>query len=121
LTAGEALRLQTYHWPGNVRELQNVIERAVITAQDGRLNLDRALPEPITQPSLADKVGESVAGAIRTAKELEELERTNILRALEATKWKVSGEQGAAKLLGINASTLSSRMRALKIQKPAVS
>jgi PAS domain S-box-containing protein len=121
LTAGDAHRLQTYHWPGNVRELQNVIERAVITATDGRLNLERALPEPITQPSLADKTGESVSGAIRTAKELEELERTNILRALEATKWKVSGEHGAAKLLGINASTLSSRMRALKIQKPAAS
>jgi transcriptional regulator with GAF, ATPase, and Fis domain len=121
LTTEDAQRLQRYSWPGNVRELQNVIERAVITAIDGRLNLERALPEPITPSSLADKIGESVPGAILTAKELEKLERTNILRALEATKWKVSGEQGAAKLLGINASTLSSRMRALKIQKPAVS
>ncbi len=121
LTAGDAHRLQTYHWPGNVRELQNVIERAVITATDGRLNLDRALPEPLIQASRGDKIGESTSGAIRTAKELEELERANILRALETTKWKVSGEHGAAKLLGINASTLSSRMRALKIQKPAIS
>lgn len=46
------------------------------------------------------------------------IERTNILCALDAAKWKVSGENGAAKLLGINASTLSSRMKALKIQKP---
>ncbi|NJO35152.1 MAG: hypothetical protein HC869_20635 [Rhodospirillales bacterium] len=49
------------------------------------------------------------------------MERSNILHALEATKWKVSGEQGAAKLLGLNASTLSSRMKALKIHKPAAS
>jgi PAS domain S-box-containing protein len=118
LTAGDAHRLQTYHWPGNVRELQNVIERAVITSTDGRLNLARALPEPTTPASLASGTSEPPTGIIRTAKELEELERTNILRALDATKWKISGEQGAAKLLGLNASTLSSRMKALKIHKP---
>ena len=118
LTADEARRLQAYSWPGNVRELQNVIERAVITAQDGTLNLDRALPEtPSTQPAPA-KNSSSLPDAILSVKELEELERTNILRALETTKWKVSGEKGAASLLGINASTLSSRMKALKIQKP---
>ncbi|MEK6785974.1 MAG: sigma 54-interacting transcriptional regulator [Nitrospirota bacterium] len=119
LNAEDIGRLKSYGWPGNVRELQNVVERAVITAINGRLNLERALPEPMAQPSLAGRIGEPVPGMIRTAKELEELERSNILRALDATKWKVSGENGAAKLLGINASTLSSRMRALKIQKPA--
>ena len=45
LTSGDARRLKAYGWPGNVRELQNVIERAVITSTNGRLNLDRALPE----------------------------------------------------------------------------
>jgi transcriptional regulator with GAF, ATPase, and Fis domain len=54
---------------------------------------------------------------IRTARELEDLERSNILRALETANWKVSGENGAAALLGMNASTLSSRMKALKMQK----
>ncbi len=121
LNADDVRRLKSYGWPGNVRELQNVIERAVITAIDGRLNLDRALPEPITKYSPPDQSRQSELGTIRTAKELEELERTNILRALEAANWKVSGEQGAAKLLGINASTLSSRMKALKIRKPATS
>lgn len=118
LNADDVRRLTSYGWPGNVRELQNVIERAVITATQGRLNLERALPEPIMKSSPPDQAGQSELGTIRTAKELEELERANILRALEATKWKVSGEQGAAKLLGINASTLSSRMKALKIPKP---
>ena len=40
-------RLEAYRWPGNVRELQNIIERAVITSRDGKLNLDRALPESV--------------------------------------------------------------------------
>ena len=119
LTEDCARRLKAYSWPGNVRELQNVIERAVITSTDGRLNLERALPEPIAPASLASGTSEPTPGTIRTAKELEELERSNSLRALDAAKWKVSGEQGAAKLLGLNASTLSSRMKALKIQKPA--
>jgi PAS domain S-box-containing protein len=118
LNANDVRRLTNYGWPGNVRELQNVIERAVITATEGRLNLERALPEPSVTSSPPDEAGQSEFRTIRTAKELEELDRANILRALDATKWKVSGEQGAAKLLGINASTLSSRMKALKIQKP---
>jgi PAS domain S-box-containing protein len=118
LTADSARLLTSYRWPGNVRELQNVIERAVITATDGRLNLERALPEvsPVHMPRTEDTTAS--LSQIRTAKELEQLERTNILRALDAAKWKVSGEKGAAALLGMNASTLSSRMKALKIQKP---
>ena len=117
LTDDAAHRLKNYSWPGNIRELQNVIERAVITATDGRLNLDRSLPELTTAPSAAHRTHEDRPQTIRTVKELEELERANILRALDAAKWKVSGENGAAKLLGINASTLSSRMKALKIHK----
>jgi PAS domain S-box-containing protein len=119
LTAECAKRLKAYHWPGNVRELHNVIERAVITATNGELNLDRALPEagPV-RPSPAD-AGTPVTGTIRTAAELAQLERENILRALTVANWKVSGEKGAARLLGLNASTLSSRMKALNIQKPS--
>jgi PAS domain S-box-containing protein len=117
LTADCARLLTSYRWPGNVRELQNVIERAVITAMDGHLNLERALPEA-SPVHMAPTEESSAPGQIRTAKELEQLERTNILRALDAAKWKVSGEKGAAALLGMNASTLSSRMKALKIQKP---
>ncbi len=118
LTGDCAQRLTAYTWPGNVRELQNVIERAVITATDGRLNLDRALPEaaPAAPPDSRPRAVSSAA--IRTAKELEELERANLLQALETARWKVSGDKGAAKLLGMNASTLASRMKALKIQKP---
>jgi transcriptional regulator with GAF, ATPase, and Fis domain len=65
-----------------------------------------------------DRTSEPRHELIRTAKELEDLERGNIMRALNVANWKVSGEKGAAKLLGIKSSTLSSRMKALKIQKP---
>jgi PAS domain S-box-containing protein len=119
LTPDCILRLTAYAWPGNVRELQNVIERAVITASNGRLNLDRALPEAPPSPLPATETAIVANGAIRTAKELEQFERANIIRALQSADWKVSGEKGAARLLGMNASTLSSRMKALGIAKPA--
>jgi PAS domain S-box-containing protein len=119
LTADCARRLKAYSWPGNVRELQNVIERAVITSTDGRLNLDRALPDVSPSSTSPVQSEPTSPGAIHTAKELEQLERANILRALEAANWKVSGDKGAASLLGMNPSTLSSRMKALKIQKPS--
>ncbi|WNM62105.1 sigma-54 interaction domain-containing protein [Candidatus Nitrospira neomarina] len=108
--------LRAYHWPGNVRELQNVIERAVITAQNGQLNLDRALPEVKEKtPSTHESVKQESPTCIRTIQEIQDFERQNILLALEQRGWKVSGEKGAAKLLGMNASTLASRIRALGI------
>jgi PAS domain S-box-containing protein len=111
-------RLTAYTWPGNVRELQNVIERAVITATDGRLNLERPLSEAVPSGPTTSRDQTASDTSIRTAKELEEFERINILRALKSSDWKVSGERGAARLLGMNASTLSSRMKALGISRP---
>jgi PAS domain S-box-containing protein len=110
-------RLQAYGWPGNVRELQNIIERAVITSRDGRLNLDRALPESVNAVAAAIGGDGSIAPRVRTAKELEELERQNIVAALESSEWKVAGDNGAAQLLGIKPTTLSSRMKALGIDR----
>jgi PAS domain S-box-containing protein len=119
LSADCARRLKAYSWPGNVRELENVIERAVITGSDGRLNLDRALPEAESGPRDAGGIGSGAAPLpIRTADELLELERQNLLRALEAAEWRVAGESGAARILGMNPSTLSSRMKALGIKRP---
>jgi PAS domain S-box-containing protein len=115
VTDEQATRLLSYPWPGNVRELQNVIERAAITSMDGYLNLDRALPEVAsTEPQTVTD-----STAIRTADEMMELEKMNILRALQASDWRVSGEGGAAGILGINPSTLSSRMKSLGISRPA--
>jgi len=110
-------RLQAYNWPGNVRELQNIIERAVITSRDGRLNLDRALPENVNAIAAALSSDGEILKRVRTAKELEDLERQNIIAALEATDSKVAGENGAAQLLGVKPTTLSSRMKALGIAR----
>jgi PAS domain S-box-containing protein len=117
LTPGCRYKLKRYAWPGNVRELQNVIERAIITSTDGRrLNLDRALPEA----PAASVEASAPAGALErvlTADELRDIERTNLVRALEATGWKISGAGGAAELVGLNPNTLSSRLKSLGIQR----
>ncbi len=112
-------RLLAYEWPGNVRELKNVIERAVITSTDGRLNLRRALPDaaPAASAAAAGTGGASSApDRVWTAAELADLERQNIVRALEASGGKVSGKGGAAELLEMNPSTLASRIKALDLK-----
>ncbi|MBP1780150.1 MAG: DNA-binding protein Fis / transcriptional regulator, Fis family, partial [candidate division NC10 bacterium] len=111
-------RLMAYSWPGNVRELQSVIERAVITARDGQLNLDRALPR--TEEGVPGREREAArdpAVRIRTEAELKEAERRNLLLALEATGWRMEGANGAARLLGMNPSTLRSRLKALGVSR----
>jgi len=50
---------------------------------------------------------------------MEEFERSNIIRALETCGWRISGESGAARLLGIPPTTLSSRMKILEIRRAA--
>jgi PAS domain S-box-containing protein len=112
-------RLNHYDWPGNVRELQNVIERAVITARHGRLNLELGLPRPIESeerrtphPSTIDRE------TILTEPQLRRFEKENLVRALQKSQWRVAGPNGAAKLLGMPPSTLQSRMKALGIKRP---
>jgi len=126
ITEYEARLLESYSWPGNVRELQNIIERAVITSQTGRLNLARALPEIVPErishnESEAGNMDSFQQKPVLTEKELREFERSNLLKALESTNWKISGINGTATLLGIKPTTLMSRMKALKICRPATS
>ena len=99
--------LTRYQWPGNIRELEHVIERAVILSEGSEL-------EPIEwlTPS-ANKTGNG------TALTLEEMERQHITDVLEQTSWRVSGDKGAAKILGLNATTLEARMKKLGISRPA--
>jgi transcriptional regulator with GAF, ATPase, and Fis domain len=101
-------KLCNYYWPGNVRELENVIERAVILSENNRLNLGNWLNHngngQITNPNIQS---------------LNETEKIQIIKALKLTSWRVSGEKGAAKILGINPKTLESRMKKLEIERPA--
>ena len=97
--------LQRYPWPGNIRELEHVIERAVILSEGSEL-------EPIdwlSQPSGKAGLGKTLT--------LEEMERQHIVEVLEQTNWRVSGEKGAAKILGLNPTTLEARMKKLSIQR----
>ena len=114
LTQADAARLQQYDWPGNIRELENVIQRAVILSKGGRLRLDIALADlPTTASSTPD-----MAEVILTDREVRARERANLMKALQRTDGRVYGAGGAAELLGINPTTLASRLRALKITPP---
>jgi PAS domain S-box-containing protein len=95
-------RLVNYAWPGNVRELANILERAVILCQG-----------PVLLP--AHLAWTSATPAVEDVCTLEEAERRHILKALEQSGGVLAGPQGAAQLLGLNRSTLWSRMRKLGI------
>jgi len=119
LTVDNKTCLKAYSWPGNVRELQNVIERAAITHQNGRLNLDRAFPETTTMPPAATIFpADNDTKKIRTAADMANLERQNLILALKAANWQVAGKNGAASLLKLSPSTVSSRIKALGIKRP---
>jgi PAS domain S-box-containing protein len=97
--------LKNYPWPGNIRELEHVIERAVILSQGPELELGDWMPKS------ADSAG---AGPITT---LEEIERAHIIQVLDHTGWRVSGEKGAAAILGLKPTTLEARMKKLGIER----
>ena len=120
LSAEAVRRLNAYDWPGNVRELQNVIERSVIVAEDGRPNLDRALPlsaKDQASVSFGSINGRDEEARVLTVGELQELEKKNIIAALERCNWRIAGDNGAANLLGMKPSTLNSRIASLGIGK----
>jgi transcriptional regulator with GAF, ATPase, and Fis domain len=112
LSEANVAELCRYAWPGNVRELQNVIERAVILSQRKPLHLD------LREPAGAGVVG-LAAGfpAPLTRKQLLELERRSIQEALQKSGGKIYGPGGAAELLGMRPTMLSSKIAALGINR----
>ncbi len=115
LTAKQKKLLLDYPWPGNVRELQNLVERAVIVSKNGVIDWEEIIPHADAPKSTSVEIE---LDHILTAEELNQLERNNILKALRKTHWKISGEKGAAALLGIPPTTLSSKIKALGIARP---
>ena len=95
--------LQTHSWPGNIRELANVIERAVIHTHGTALQVVDHF-----KPAAVDSV---------PTETLEAVEREYIIRTLENTGWRIEGPHGAARILGLNPSTLRTRMIKLGIQR----
>ena len=117
LSEGDARRLQRYDWPGNVRELQNVIERATILAQNGRLRID--LPDAPAVHAAPGRARSEPRPAVLGAADMRAFERSNIAAALRACNGKVFGPGGAAELLDLKPTTLASRMKALGIAASA--
>ncbi|TDE09006.1 sigma-54-dependent transcriptional regulator [Dyadobacter psychrotolerans] len=101
--------LQAHHWPGNIRELENVIERGVIMSKTDKFKMQ---PGELGSTTV---VAGSQNGVLES---LDQNERLHIVRALQQTNWRVTGDQGAARLLQINERTLQSRIRKLQIRRP---
>jgi len=112
ISPGTLEALQQYDWPGNIREFENVIQQAVILSRDGVLdlaNFSGVSVRPVV-PSYPDQL-----------EKLVDVQRAHILRVLESTNWRIEGTTGAAKILGLCASTLRTRMRKLGIRRPVQS
>ena len=118
LTRTQVDNLRRYRWPGNIRELKNVIERAVILSTGNVLRLDVSMPDLKPDEALST-AGERDAHEVLTEKEMRELQKRNIVAALGQTNWRVSGDRGAAELLGVKPTTLADRIRTFGIKKPA--
>jgi PAS domain S-box-containing protein len=118
LTQGNLKQLQAYPWPGNIRELQNVIERAIIVSKGKRLQF--SLPGGNHETGNVETASEDHIADDLPFTETERLarDRANILTALRISNGKMSGEDGAAELLGIKPTTLASRMKSLDVEKP---
>lgn len=107
----------SYSWPGNIRELQNLVERAVIVAQDGLLRNPLPPSVPLIAPlPLIEKVSRDSEPAVSMT--LRDSERALILQTLEATGGRIGGPKGAALKLGLNRTTLIYRMKKLGIYQP---
>jgi formate hydrogenlyase transcriptional activator len=97
--------LQQYQWPGNIRELRNVVERAMIVATGPRLNI----PLPAAP---------AAAVANHRSTRLADVERDHIHHVLEGSKWRIRGAGGAAERLGMQPTTLETRMAKLGLTRP---
>jgi transcriptional regulator with GAF, ATPase, and Fis domain len=109
-----------YDFPGNVRELQNIVERALVLRREGGILSGRTprseAPDSSAAPPPSSWAGDGKPKVLTTA-ELQELERRNLMNALESAGFQISGEGGAARLLGMSPSTLTYRMKQLGIQR----
>jgi transcriptional regulator with GAF, ATPase, and Fis domain len=102
--------LLKYDWPGNIRELEHIIERAIIVSEGSNLNFEKILGGNLKQTE----------SDLQSFKTLVENEKEHIINALKITNGKVTGENSAAQLLGINGKTLGSKMRKLKMKREFV-
>ena len=103
----ELERLKHADWPGNIRELKNMVERSMIISKGSEL----IVRHHGTQSEQPTEISDDIST-------LSDVERNHIIKALETTQWRVSGEMGAAKILNIKPTTLEARMKKLGIVRP---
>jgi DNA-binding NtrC family response regulator len=121
MTQDTLAALKSYAWPGNVRQLRNTLERAVLLANDGRITTAELPPEIVSPVSAFHPVSASSAAESRLTTvppgvppPLREVERQQILAALEQTSWH---RGKTAEMLGISPSTLYRRLRDYNLTK----
>ena len=112
VTPGAMKRLQRYAWPGNVRELRNAVERAMLLSEGDVLGEDDFNIGGASALTLNDRV-ELPGGGI----DLEQLERSLVVQALERTAWN---QTKAAALLGLNRDQIRYRIEKFHLEKAAI-
>ena len=100
-------KLMKYSWPGNIRELQNVLERAVLLCTSDTLKITEKLDS---------KNSDDFSNIVNM--QLHDVEKAHIIKVLKQLNWKIEGENGAAIVLGLNPSTLRSKMQKMDIKRP---
>ena len=95
--------LQQYPWPGNIRELRNVVERAMIVG---------------TGPRLTFSLPAASAASSKCSQKLADVEREHVRSVLESTGWRIRGVGGAAERLGLQPTTLETRLAKLGLKRP---
>ncbi len=115
LSLADIQQLQRYPWPGNVRELENLLERAAIISTGARLHLEMPNAPAVAHQPLPSRAGMRIL----TQTEQRDLERDNLIAALQACQGKIAGAGGAAELLNLRPTTLRSRLDAFGLQPAA--
>ncbi len=117
MTQNHVSILKRQAWPGNIRELKNVIERAVILSAGSHLRLDLALSDVLAEKQLPTKLPAEDPSEFVTVAEFRDLEKANLIAALQHANWIIWGPDGAAELLGMKPSTLTYQMKTFGIEK----
>lgn len=99
-------RCLEYDWPGNVRELENLVERGVILCPPPVFSINPQAQAEVTAPGSGFNTLKSIV-------------RAHIIRTLKATRGKIYGDDGAARLLGLKPSTLQAKLKKLAIDRTA--